>query len=113
MARFGYSFKMEQVEGKAVDDLVFNTDTRTFDTVISSTSIPQTVDHFLKVQIGELQLHPSFGIDIFGIMTSETPHTLMLGEIEKLKDKLNFALFEYSISIDGRSATIEAELEEV
>ena len=111
MARLGLSFKMESSTWGY--DLVYDDDSRNLETVEGDDSIPQTVQHFLLTQLGELDLHPDFGIDIYGIMTSQFPHTLMLNEIRNLKDKLNFETYDYTLSIDGREVTINASLEEV
>ena len=105
--RFGNTFKL--VGG----DLVFDSDTKNLDTIEGDDSIPQCIDHFLKVQTGELILHPTFGIDILGIMRSGFAHELMVDEIKALKDKLAFEMFSYEVSRDGREALISAQLKEV
>jgi len=102
--RFGLSFKL--VNG----DIVYNTGTHKLDTVEGDDSIGQTIDHFLKIQIGELAYHPAFGIDILGIMRSGFAHELMVAEIKALKDKLGFETFSYEVSRDGREASISAQL---
>lgn len=104
MARFDLSFKL--VNG----DLVFDEAAKRFVLSSGDDAIPQTVDHFLKVQLGELTLHPNFGIDIFGIMSTDYAHLLMVEEIKSLKEKLGFETFSYSVSLDGREASIEASL---
>ena len=104
MTRFGNTFKL--VKG----DLVFNAGTKNLDTIEGDDSIPQTIEHFLKIQTGELILHPTFGIDILGIMRSGFAHELMVAEIKALKDKLAFETFSYEVSRDGREALISAQL---
>lgn len=76
-------------------------------------SIPQCIDHHLLTQLTDLICFPNFGIDIYGIMASNYPQILMIHEIKQLKDKLGFLTFSYSISEDGRTANIEAQMEEV
>lgn len=106
MGRFGLSFSL--VDG----DLVFNTGTRKLDTIEGNSSIPQAIEHFLKIQTGELIYHPKFGIDILGMMRSGFAHELMISEIKALKDKLGFEVFSYEVSKDGREASISAQLRE-
>lgn len=102
--RFGDTFKL--VDG----DLVFNSDTKNLDTIEGNDSIPQCIEHFLRIQTGELILHPNFGIDILGMMRSGFAHELMVAEIKALKEKLGFETFSYEVSRDGREASIEAQL---
>lgn len=104
MARFGNTFKL------VADDLSFNTSTKNLEMVEGNDSIPQTIDHFLRIQVGELAYHPNFGIDILGIMRSGFAHELMVAEIKALKEKLGFETFSYEVSRDGREASIEAQL---
>lgn len=102
--KFGNTFKMEE------GDLVFDLGTKNLDTIEGDDSIPQTIDHYLKVQIGEIILHSLLGIDILGIMQSGFAHELMVAEIKALKDKLGFETFSYEVSKDGREALISAQL---
>jgi hypothetical protein len=102
---FGLSFKMEN------HDILYNTATRKFDMVESNDSIPQTIDHYILVQLGELPLHPDFGIDIYAIMTSPFPHTMMVNELRNLEGKLGLKNFECTVSEDGRRADITGSLE--
>jgi len=120
MARFGLSFKMEAatrtcptLSGNAGWDLVFNASTRRLDTVEGNDAIPQTVSHYILTQLGEMDLHPEFGIDIFGIMTSSYPHTLMVNELKNLESKLNLKNFTCTMSADGRCAEINGTMEKV
>jgi len=92
-------------------DIVFNDSTKTLDMVSGDDAIPQTIDHYLLTQLGDLICFPDFGIDLYGIMTSSYPQILMLHEIKLLKEKLGFATFSYTLSEDGRQANIEAQLE--
>ena len=107
MGRFGLSFKL--VNG----DLVYNSSTKGLETIEGNASISQCIEHFLKIQTGELILHPTFGIDILGMMRSGFAHELMVAEIKALKDKLGFETFSYEVSRDGREASISADLKEV
>lgn len=104
--RFGETFKL--VNG----DLLFSASTKNLETIEGDNSIPQTIEHFLKIQTGELILHPTFGIDILGMMRSGFAHELMVAEIKALKGKLGFETFSYEVSRDGREALIEAQLRE-
>ena len=106
MTRFGLSFSL--VDG----DLVYNTGTHKLDTIEGNDSIPQTIEHFLRIQTGELAYHPTFGIDILGMMRSGFAHELMVAEIKALKDKLGFETYSYEVSKDGREASISAQLRE-
>ena len=107
MTRFGTTFEL--ING----DLVYNSNTKGLETIEGNDSIPQCIEHFLKVQTGELIYHPNFGIDILGMMRSGFAHELMVAEIKALKDKLGFETFSYEVSRDGREASISANLKEV
>ena len=86
---------------------------KNLETIEVNESIPQCIEHFLKIQTGELAYHPVFGIDILGMMQSGFAHELMVAEIKALKDKLGFETFSYEVSVDGREVSIEAQLKEV
>lgn len=106
MVRFGSTLKL--VSG----DLVFDSGTKNLEIIEGNDSIGQCIEHFLRIQTGELILHPTFGIDILGMMRSGFAHELMVAEIKALKEKLGFETFSYEVSRDGREALIEAQLRE-